>query len=113
MIRYEYFNYKKGFPLIQKCYYKEKSNIINLYIRSTSLMNNFYDDIGYEGNKKYYLFSYGDWYDENGVCCDYDVSEYVFCEIKVFLSRDYRICYHDYVTDQINISLVPYSLLHF
>lgn len=113
------------FPNLISCNIFEKNTIINVYLEFDRVIDDIYDDIGYDNKGKYISINIGQWHNiqtgkyisvedfyELDEMLSYDY-EFVFIEIKIYIKEDYRVCYHNYMDRKIQMSFIPYNILNF
>lgn len=128
-VKIEYINYDpkihRQFPVITSCKVYSKDKIINLAIEGSGIFNEIIDDVGYDNLGKYLSISFGQWHHmETGNFLSnedfYDLDEfevyyyeYVSALIKIYVTEDYRSCFHNDFDRKVVISFIPYKMLNF
>ncbi len=125
----EYINYDPNihlnFPLLKTCKVYSKNEIINVYLEGTKIFNDINNDVGYDNKGKYLSITIGQWHnigtgksisnEEFYELSELDVYEYDYVSIvvKVYVTEDYRACYHNDYNNKIVISFIPYKMINF
>lgn len=128
-VEIDYINFEeslhKHFPKVNDCLIYSKNGILNVELYATNIIEELFDELGFDSFGRYIGISFGEWREEvSGERISqqefYSLEEsegykynYVSVTVKLYTDKKYFVCYTNCFDKKMKLSLIPNKLLEF